>query len=783
MNMDKSLDAHASEYTSLLTPTKPIFGKESTSLGSLSFDGSTDLEVRLIIYCLFTVSHYHHQHPKTIPTLCPEQRGKRHRHPALRNANHFRHWWKTSRLLVRLTGSYEFCHSALNWTTMAKLDVTMRKQGKMALRQVKAIGRGGPNRDFLQNMHIFTRTLRIVIATFRALEARVDNRFLEVGLAEFMAFFGNQCFRYYARNVTDITAKYVMLPISGKFLAPMLDQQSRPVIVFMGLMRAILPFVSSFYGASFGRRLTYNTVSAFHYRWRPIQSIFHFHSKCGVYQDIDPDPFLFQVARQVAVAIGNGNDHVHVRTNLMAIGFSSMFAAGSGGYTVYRYAFHRIILHVTPYGPSVLDQMPRYVILERRPSVRSDLNPIMNAALPSDAILSGFTYSGAFFTSQEWAALQQRFEDEMNSYRNACMIMGTNRAHIRSTTIEHNELAFPPTDLLSLKAFIRTGQSFWKQRHADKNWNQVLRAVQKMTEVVEQHQSKGTAPKGVILYMEGLDCSGKSSTGGLIQNALEGSGYRVEMRQYNRPPTAEQKRMPWMSRFERPVVQDQDEYSAMVWDRGPGGDFVYGNLGKLPVEEKVQRFAEFRAFDRDCQKNNILFFKLLFVTDKDSIAATLGKRLAHKKIAQDLRTWLDGTSHQGHPIHEGLAAIEAHVDPTDFVAFNEYSENLENFCDVARNTDQNGYDNPWFVVSTSNRHAARLSLMKAFSSQLRKHSKHNFKAETGFDDIEVTPVPKDIVEAREHGISKRAVLQTFLLLCLVFAYSYQTWQFVRIDFD
>ena len=49
------------------------------------------------------------------------------------------------------------------------------------------------------------------------------------------------------------------------------------------------------------------------------------------------------------------------------------------------------------------------------------------------------------------------------------------------------------------------------------------------------------APKGVILYFEGLDCSGKSSTGGLVQAALEQAGYQVGMRQYNRPPTAEQR--------------------------------------------------------------------------------------------------------------------------------------------------------------------------------------------------------------------------------------------------
>jgi hypothetical protein len=101
------------------------------------------------------------------------------------------------------------------------------------------------------------------------------------------------------------------------------------------------------------------------------------------------------------------------------------------------------------------------------------------------------------------------------------MIMVTNRAHISSMSIEHNELAFPPTDLLSRKAFIRTGQSAGKKRKAERKWQQIQSDVRRMAKAVQQHQHNGTAPKGVILYMEGLDCSGKSSTGGLVQAALD----------------------------------------------------------------------------------------------------------------------------------------------------------------------------------------------------------------------------------------------------------------------
>ena len=60
----------------------------------------------------------------------------------------------------------------------------------------------------------------------------------------------------------------------------------------------------------------------------------------------------------------------------------------------------------------------------------------------------------------------------------------------------------------------------------------------------------------------------------------------------------------------------------------------------------------------------MLFLKLLFVADKDSIALTLGKRLAHKSIAKDLQTWLDANSTRHE--REGLAEIENHIDPVSF---------------------------------------------------------------------------------------------------------------------
>ena len=69
----------------------------------------------------------------------------------------------------------------------------------------------------------------------------------------------------------------------------------------------------------------------------------------------------------------------------------------------------------------------------------------------------------------------------------------------------------------------------------------VAKEILGMMKREKKKQGAVYAPKGVILYFEGLDCSGKSSTGGLVQAALEQAGYTVGMRQYNRPPTAEQR--------------------------------------------------------------------------------------------------------------------------------------------------------------------------------------------------------------------------------------------------
>jgi hypothetical protein len=293
------------------------------------------------------------------------------------------------------------------------------------------------------------------------------------------AFMGNRCSRQIARTSTDWVAKHVALPIAGNLAKrgvwhhfPWWDSHPvRTVILIMGFLRAILPFALSFQGSRIGRQLTFATYRAANYRWKAVQSIQHFHQHAGVYQDTLLDSQLVEYARDVATSLGHEEDPVAVRTKLAHLGFF-LVATGSGGLACYRKILdsqdqqedrHKasiVTLHITPYGPTIVGEMPRFIVLQRRTTYYAqrreerhmdlgDAN-ILDAAIPRETKVQGFTYSGAFFTNQEWAALKNRFQEELMSYDNACKILGTKESRMNAS---HPVLS-PPSDLKGLKDFM-----------------------------------------------------------------------------------------------------------------------------------------------------------------------------------------------------------------------------------------------------------------------------------------------------------------------------------------
>jgi hypothetical protein len=122
---------------------------------------------------------------KAIPAFPPYRRKQRHRNFYLWWTNEFRHWWKSSRLLVRLGGLDTHARDPIVWAKMVSINPLRFKSLRKMYKLVKRLGQGGPMRWFLDRVHPFTRTLRILVGAWRWVESAQCRR-LEIGVEETM---------------------------------------------------------------------------------------------------------------------------------------------------------------------------------------------------------------------------------------------------------------------------------------------------------------------------------------------------------------------------------------------------------------------------------------------------------------------------------------------------------------------------------------------------------------------------------------------------------------------
>jgi len=292
----------------------------------------------------------------------------------------FRHWWKSSRLLVRIGGLYVYSFDPNIAPNILLLDPEKRKTIKKLFKFAKTLGQGGQLRIFVMTVKPFTRSMRILVGAWRWFEAAPCRRG-EVGVEEIMAFIGNRVSRFAARGLSDLFDLEIALPIQ-RFLFRR-DYLPYPeayhpiaVCVCLGIIRAVSPFAASFQGSRLGRVLTRRFFSSAKNRWLPVQRIGDLNllsDDCQEKDEANQTADLVIIARRVATALGrvqthNGGDGEKVVRQYEALrdeGFVQC-GAGSGGYAVYQFRFKSttILLHVTPYGPSITDVMPFYLVLE-----------------------------------------------------------------------------------------------------------------------------------------------------------------------------------------------------------------------------------------------------------------------------------------------------------------------------------------------------------------------------------------------------------------------------------
>lgn len=269
------------------------------------------------------------------------------------------------------------------------------------------------------------------------------------------------------------------------------------------------------------------------------------------------------------------------------------------------------------------------------------------------------------------------------------------------------ETADLPTSLDALKALGAAGQSAQKQKKEAAEAAEIAEATAALTASLSALKAAGQAPKGIIVYVEGPDGAGKTSTGAIVMQALEDAGYKPRGEVFKAPTEAERKQH-WLERFERGVPKKGE---VVFWDRGPSGDAVYG---KPSAAKKAQMGQEFQAFEEKLAEDGVLMFKLELYASQEKQAETFGKRLARQAMAHQIGGALTARGGMTEAQRQDLALIAGKIDADDFRALETYPDVQAGFLSFV---EQSG-PKSWNVVDATKRHAARLEIIERFEQAL-----------------------------------------------------------------
>mmetsp|Transcript_28893 Transcript_28893/g.48498 ORF Transcript_28893/g.48498 Transcript_28893/m.48498 type:complete len:544 (-) Transcript_28893:13-1644(-) len=450
---------------------------------------------------------------KSAPKNAPYSRMAKNRSYSLYWINQFRHWWKWCRLVVRLAALYAYTQDATNWNRIITADLLRKKGPKITLKLIRRLSQGGPIRPFLKNVQPFTRCVRILVAVWRTIEAARCRR-REVRLAELLAFFCNRCARALARDAVDIFSEFILLPVIffliDRQLVDHLHWHQAWVIIIMGIVRAVAPFMASFQGSRFGRFLTKSFFDASNDRWMPTMRINDVNmttGDCVEYEEAGTAKFnadLVLLAKKFAGELSkdleSGENAPHHSSPHLEAAHFHIFGRGSGGYCVYRYqppgisktfSLYGVLIHVTPYGPSIYDELPRYVVLEHRDvmDTRGTWSHLAAQYLYDEPeILEGYCFKGAYFTKYHFASMRDKYDEVMQAYTQSCKYLCS-----RDGMKSHQKQEVPPTDLLSLKTFIEYGKPMKKQRKHIRAYKELQHVVDHLAHTIQHKMAAASS--------------------------------------------------------------------------------------------------------------------------------------------------------------------------------------------------------------------------------------------------------------------------------------------------
>lgn len=494
------------------------------------------------------------------------------------------------------------------------------------------------------------------------------------------------------------------------------------ICTVMGVLRAASPYIFSFQGSRAGRVLTRQLFRNLNHPWQPIQRVEELNmngADCQESDEVTENERLVKLGRKVAKIVAESKSFKGQNKALAKKGFFQV-GAGSDDYNVYEYHevvgisssgkenVQTILLHTAPYGHTLFHVQPLYVVLEHEDS--QDRRAVWSESLDAlrwqgPSLIEGYIYRGAFFNVHQFAELKQSYKKQLHLYKTACKAMS-----------DKNTEPSPPMDPMTFKQFLLSGEEPREQRRIKKKTLQVQSEISRVARKLKGMLNKESefAPRGFIIYLDGIATTNKVLTGDVLGQVLEQAGYAVETEKYNESRTDV-----WMDKAGPDTNEDGTSRSAVIWNHGPASDFVHGPLHKASDAEKHYHYKDFMEFDAKCMKNGIVFLKLMFVANRDAIAATLGERIGQKEAAQKFHSINDSDRHEvdeENASNESLEAMDTDIGDTSFGAFNSFQKYLNEFVTFAKHTDSPV--NPWVVVNTSDYYVVQKMLLRKFEDML-----------------------------------------------------------------
>lgn len=384
----------------------------------------------------------------------------------------------------------------------------------------------------------------------------------------------------------------------------------------------------------------------------------------------DRNAWLYRAGRMLLVAAGSDPKQPEIAARLAAL--SARFLRH--GDTTLGQAFARAA--DGDLGPA------RRLMNERRAQLGSkplDETKVRFGATIAEKSGDTVRINGASIPAADWARIEEARDKTLALYRNAL-----SKPYLQTKPID---------GLDAMRRFIMLGRPAIERLglFADRAALHKVRGP-----LVEQLKALKTSGKKVLIYVEGHDAAGKGSSSHALLVALKEAGFETRTQSF-KGPTAEERKQHWLERFKKSAA---DNPGVLVWDRGPAGNWAYGN----PPPEAL---AELHAFEDELKKDTVVL-KLNLRAEPERQAETFGKRWARALIAEELLESKNLSAAE----RDGLRAIvDTTLSPNDLPAYANFASIDAKF---AAFTNDNSASIPWHTVDTTSRTVAKEKALALF---------------------------------------------------------------------